>query len=72
MQFFDYTEPKMIIADRGKKIRNKNDTYKKEYIDEYGMKVNEHIQYYTTTIFVSENFKKEDMDKIYIEEEVDE
>jgi hypothetical protein len=62
----------MIIADRGKKIRNKNDTYKKEYIDEYGMKVNEHIPYYTTTIFVSENFKKEDMDKIYIEEEVDE
>ena len=36
------------------------------------MKVNEHIPYYTTTIFVSENFKKEDMDKIYIEEEVDE
>ena len=72
MQFFYYTEPKMIIADRGKKIRNKNDTYKKEYIDEYGMKVNEHIPYYTTTIFVSENFKKEDMDKIYIEEEVDE
>jgi hypothetical protein len=62
----------MIVADRGKKIRNKNDTYKKEYIDEYGMKVNEHIPYYTTTIFVSENFKKEDMDKIYIEEEVDE
>ena len=37
MQFFDYTEPKMIVADRGKKIRNKNDTYKKEYIDEYGI-----------------------------------
>lgn len=70
MQYFNWTKPKMIVADKGKKIKAKNDNYKEEYIDEYGNVIPEHIPYYSTTIFVPDNFTEEMMKELY--EEVEE
>ena len=70
MILFDYTKPKMIVADKGKKIKAKNDNYKEEYIDEDGNVIPEHIPYYSTTIFVPDNFTEEMMKELY--EEVEE
>ena len=36
MILFDYTVPKMIVADKGKHIREKKDVYVAEYTDEEG------------------------------------
>lgn len=68
MIFFNYTKPKMIVAEEGKQIRDKNDIYVAEYIDEEGNVVPEHFPYYTTTIFVPDSFTKEQMNELYVEE----
>ena len=68
MTLFDYTKPKMIVADKGKHIRNINDVYQKEYIDENGNLIPEHFPYYSTTIFVPDSFDEEMMNKLYVEE----
>lgn len=69
MILFDYTKPKMIVADKGKKIKAKNDNYKEEYVDEYGNVIPEHIPYYSTTIFVPNDFTEEMMNELYEEVE---
>lgn len=63
MQFFNYTNPKMIVADEGKHIRDKNDVYFKD--EETG---EEHFPYYSTTIFVPDSFTEEQMNELYVEE----
>lgn len=68
MTLFDYTKPKMIVADKGKKIRAKNDLGIEAYTDENGIKVPEQKPYYATTIFVPDNFTEEDMNNQYIED----
>ena len=68
MILFDYTNPKMIVADKGKKIKNKNDNYEAEHIDENGYVIPEHIPYYRTTIFVPDDFTEEMMNDLYVEE----
>ena len=70
MQYFDYTKPKMIVADEGKHIRSKDDVYVEEYIDAEGNLVEEHIPYYTTTIFVPDSFTEEEMYELYVEEDI--
>jgi len=70
MTFFDNTKPKRIIADEGKHIRDKNDVYKPEYYDEDGNLVPEYFPYYSTTIFVPDSFTEEQMNELYIEEEI--
>lgn len=70
MQLFDYTKPKMIVADKGKHIRGVNDVYVAEYTDEEGNVVPEHIPHYSTTIFVPDSFTKEQMNELYIEETI--
>lgn len=65
MLLFDYTKPKMIVADKGKHIRSKDDVYYK-----YGEE--EHIPHYATTIFVPDSFTEEQMNELYVEEEIDE
>ena len=70
MKFFNYTKPKMIVADEGKHIRDINDVYVAEHIDENGNLVEEHIPYYSTTIFVPDAFAEEQMNELYVEEEV--
>lgn len=72
MIFFNYTKPKMIVAEEGKHIREKNDAYVPEYTDEEGNIAPEHIPYYTTTIFVPDSYTKEQMEQDYVEEEIEE
>lgn len=70
MILFDYTKPKMIVAEKGKHIREKNDVYIAEHKDEEGNIVPEHKPYYSTTIFVPDTFTEEQMNELYIEENI--
>lgn len=72
MQLIYWAKPKMIISDKGKVIRGRNDVYVPEHIDEYGILIPEKIPYYTTTIFVPGNFTEEQMNELYVEEEIKE
>ena len=71
MLYFSYTKPKMIVAENGKQIRQKDDIYKEAYIDENGQEVPEHLPYYSTTIFVPDSFTEEEMNELYVEEDID-
>lgn len=70
MILFDYTNPKMIVAEKGKHIRSKEDIYVAEHTDEEGNIIPEHIPHYTTTIFVPNSFTEEQMNEQYFEEEI--
>lgn len=70
MILFDYTRPKMIVADKGKHIRSVDDVYIPEHYDSEGNLVEEHTPYYSTTIFVPDEFTEEEMNELYIEEEL--
>lgn len=65
MQLFSYTKPKMIVADEGKHIRSVDDVYYKN--EETG---EEHFPYYSTTIFVPDSFTEEQMNELYVEEDI--
>ena len=62
----------MIICNEGKEIRARYDIYVPEHIDENGHLIMEHKPYYTTTIFVPDNFTEEQMNELYVEEEIKE
>ena len=72
MQLIYWTKPKMIVSSEGKWIRDVNDVYVAEHIDENGHLIMEHKPYYTTTIFVPDNFTEEQMNELYVEEEIKE
>ena len=72
MQLFNYTKPNMIVADRGKHFRSIDDVYVPEHIDDEGHIIPEHFPYYSTTIFVPDNFTEEQMNELYIEESITE
>lgn len=73
MQLINWTKPKMIISDEGKWIRDINDVYVAEHTDEQtGELIPEKRPYYTTTIFVPDNFTEEQMNELYVEEEIKE
>lgn len=73
MQLIYWTKPKMIVSSEGKMIRSKNDIYIPAKYDEQGNMVEpEHIPYYTTTIFVPDKITEEEMNDLYIEEEIKE
>ena len=69
MQLIKHTKPKMIISDEGKWIRDVNDVYVAEHIDEQtGELIPEKIPHYSTTIFVPDDFTEEQMNELYVEE----
>ena len=71
MQLINWAKPKMIVSNEGKMIRSKNDIYSPAKYDEQGNLVEpEHKPYYCTTIFVPDNFTEEEMNELYIEEDV--
>ena len=70
MILFDYTSPKMIVAEKGKHIRDINDVYEPKHIDEEGNLIPEHTPYYSTTIFVPDSFTEEQMNELYVEEDM--
>ena len=71
MILFNYTKPKMIVADEGKHIRDKKDVYIPEHKDEEGNLIPEHFPHYVTTIFVPDNFTEEQMNELYVEETIE-
>ena len=71
MQLINWTKPKMIISDEGKHIRDKQDVYVPEHIDEEGNIVPEHFPHYSTTIFVPDDFTEEQMNELYVEETIE-
>ena len=72
MQLINWTKPKMIVSDEGKMIRSKNDIYSPAKYDEQGNLVeHEHKPYYCTTIFVPDSFTEEQMNELYVEEEIE-
>lgn len=71
MKLFDYTKPKMIVADKGKHIRSIDDVYEIEHYDKEGNLIPEHFPYYSTTIFVPDTFTEEQMNELYIEEDTE-
>lgn len=72
MQLINWTKPKMIISDEGKWIRDVNDVYVAEHIDEQtGELIPEKIPHYSTTIFVPDDFTKEQMNDLYVEETIE-
>lgn len=73
MILIKHTTPTMIIAQEGKHIRNIDDIYVEEHIDEEtGERVEEHFPYYTTVIFVPNTFTEEQMNELYVEENIEE
>lgn len=68
MRLIENSNPKTIVADDGKQIREKRDVYVAEYIDENGNVIEEYTPYYTTKIFVPDDFTVEQMNELYIEE----
>lgn len=72
MKIYDYTKPRMLVADEGKHIRDKNDVYIPEHTDEEGNIIPEHIPYYSTTIYVPDNFTEEQMHELYVEKNIGE
>lgn len=70
MILFDYTKPKMIVAEKGKHVRAINDVYIPEHTDEKGNTIPEHLPHYSTTIFVPDSFTEEQMNKLYAEEDM--
>ena len=72
MQLINYTNPKLLIADEGKMIRDKNDVYVPEHTTETGELVPEHKPYYSSVIFPASQIDTlEKAMELYIEEVVD-
>lgn len=71
MQLINWTKPKMIISDQGKHIRDKQDVYVPEHYDEEGNLIPEKTPYYFTIIFVPDDFTKEQMNELYVEETIE-
>lgn len=62
-----------VVADKGKHIREINDKYIPEQIDEETKEtIPAHEVYYTDTIYVSLDFTEEQMNELYIEEDIEE
>lgn len=63
--------PHKIVADKGKHIRDINDIYVPAHYDEEGNFIEEHSPYYSTLIYVPNSITEEDMNNMYIEEQID-
>ena len=57
------------ITDKNGTI-TENDIYEAEHYDGEGNLIPEHIPYYSTVIFVPDNFTEDEMNNLYVEEEV--
>lgn len=71
MQIILRTTPAMVIADEGKKLRDKNDVYKEAYIDEEGNEIPEHFPHLTDVVFIPSSLTEEEVRELYIEEEME-
>ena len=65
MEIRKYGEKKILIADENKQIRDINDVYVPA--TEIG---EEHKPYYTSVIFLADNFDDSKLNELYVEEEI--
>lgn len=65
MQVINWTKPKMLISDEGKHIRGIDDVPRE---DENGNKIE---PYYTSVIFLADNFDESKLNELYVEEEIE-
>lgn len=73
MTLINYTNPRLLIADEGKMIRDRNDVYIPEHIDEETGKVMpEHKPYYSSVLFPAISIDTlEKAMELYVEEEIE-
>ena len=67
MEIRKYGSKKILIADENKQIRDVNDVYVPATETE-----EEHKPYYTSVIFLADNFDDSKLNELYIEEEMKE
>ena len=67
MEIRKYGEKKILIADENKQIRDINDVYTPATETE-----EEHKPYYTSVIFLADNFDDSKLNELYVEEEMKE
>ena len=65
MEIRKYGEKKILIADENKHIRDINDVYTPATETE-----EEHNPYYTSVIFLADNFDDSKLNELYVEEEL--
>ena len=66
MEIRKYGEKKILIADENKQIRDINDVYTPATETE-----EEHKPYYTSVIFLADNFDDSKLNELYVEEDID-
>lgn len=72
MEFIDRTNPKLLIADKGKLLRAVNDIFIPAKYDSQGNIIEEeHKPYYSTLIFLADNIDTSKIDELYVEEEIE-
>ena len=72
MELITRTKPNLLIADEEKHIRSRNDIYMPAKYDEQGNLIEEEkIPYYSTLIFLADNFDTSKIDELYVEEEIE-
>lgn len=65
MEIRKYGSKKILIADENKQIRDINDVYTSATETE-----EEHKPYYTSVIFLADNFDDSKLNELYVEEEI--
>lgn len=65
MEIRKYGAKKILIADENKQIRDINDVYVPATETE-----EEHKPYYTSVIFLADNFDDSKLNELYVEEEI--
>ena len=65
MEIRKYGSKKILIADENKQIRDINDIYTSATETE-----EEHKPYYTSVIFLADNFDDSKLNELYVEEEI--
>lgn len=70
MQLIVHTKPRMVISEEGYQIRDKNDVRIEKHIDENGEVIETYEPHYSTVIFVPDSFTEEQMNELYVEEEI--
>lgn len=71
MEIRKYGKKKILIADENKQIRDINDIYEEEHYDEEGNLIPQKNPYYTSIIFLADNFDDSKLNELYVEEEIE-
>ena len=72
MEIRTYGAKKILIADTNKHIRSIDDVYTPAQYNEQGELIElEHCPYYTSVIFLADNFDESKLNELYVEEEIE-